>query len=161
MTRRVDTLTAQDFAEYPVWRYTDTDEPDETYLSPVREWPVETVDNCLVGCAVRLASGCELQGFVRSLDLTSPHHNAHFLALSVFRSDGAVFHLARYHDLDAHEHGPASLADFLGLPLAAVFPISFDASHAVAAHAELARGSITAEPAQRLTRAELIALAVP
>ena len=96
-----------------------------------------------------------------NIDPTNPRLTEHFLTVSVFRSDGALFHLARYHDLDAIERGPAALAAFLGLSLKAVFPLSYDVSAIVTGLPEVVRGTITSEPRERLTRAEVIALAVP
>jgi hypothetical protein len=69
--------------------------------------------------------------------------------------------MARYHDFDAKTHGPRSLAKFLRLPLSSVFPISYDISaHCVGDRVALV-GTIEARPKERLTRAQIIALAVP
>lgn len=102
-----------------------------------------------------------MTGFLGNLDPTNSCLTEHFLTLSIFRSDGTLFNLARYHDFDAEERGPAALAAFLGLPLDAVFPISYDLTCVVAGPLESLRGTITAEPRERLTGAEIIALAVP
>jgi len=161
MKRPADSLTEEDFAESPVWRFTNSDSPDETQVTPVRRLPVKRVDGCIVGCQIHLANRTVLRGFLGNLDTTSARLTEHFLSLSVFRSDGAVFHLARYHDFDATERSPIALAAFLGLPLEAVFPITYDVSSSVIGSSAVVRGVITAEPRERLTRAEVIALAVP
>ena len=109
---------------------------------------------------IRLANGTVLTGVLGNLELDDPHSTQHFLTLSVFRPDGAQFDLARYHDVDASEHGPAALAAFLGLPLEAVFPITYDVSSIVASPPDALRGTIPAEPRERLTKPQLIALAV-
>ena len=59
------------------------------------------------------------------------------------------------------ERGPDALARFLGLPLAEVFPIAYDVSAIVQGAQDSVQGHVLAEPRVRLTRAELIALAVP
>ena len=71
------------------------------------------------------------------------------------------FDLARYHDPDYERRGPRAAADFLGLPLGAVFPISYDISHLALGSRNCLIGQIPAELGERLTRAELIAMAVP
>ena len=158
--RPVDSLTAADFNMFPVWRFTDSDTPDETYMTPVRRLPARRLDGCILATPIRLANGTVLTGVLGNLDPASPRLNQHFLELSVFRSDGEQFYLARYHDFDAVERGPAALAAFLGLPLDAVFPIAYDVSSVVAGPPESLCCTITAEPRERLSRAELIALAI-
>ena len=159
--RAVDSLTAADFSLFPVWRFTGSDTPDETYMTPVRRLPAHRLDGCLVAAPITLANGTVLTGVLGNLDLANPRLNQHFLTLSVFRPDGAQFYLARYHDFDVAERGPDVLAVFLGLPLDAVFPITYDVSSFVAGPPESLRGTITAQPRERLSRAEVIALAVP
>jgi len=160
MKRRVDSLTPEDIARFPVWRFTDDDTPDETYVSPVQPVPVSQVTGCIVGVPIRLANGTILPGVLGNLDPAQPRLTEHFLTLSVFRSDGAQFHLARYHDFDVAERGPSALASFLGLPIDEVFPITYDASSILAGPTDSLRGSIPVEPQERLTRSEIIALAV-
>lgn len=159
--RPVDSLAAADFSMFPVWRFTGSDTPSETYMMPVRRLPTRRLDGCIVASPIRLANGTVLTGVLGNLDTANPRLNQHFLTLSVFRPDGAQFYLARYHDFDAAERGPDALAAFLGLSLEAVFPINYDVSSIVIGQAESLRGTITAEPRERLTRAEVIALAVP
>jgi len=159
--RPVDSLTAEDFGKFPVWQFVAADTPDETYVKPVRQLPTKQLDGCIVGCQLRLANGTKLPGFLGNLDVTNSRLTQHFLTLSAFGPSGTVFHLARYHDIDSIKHGPAAFAAFLGLPLQAVFPITYDVSDNVVGPANLIRGLITPEPQERLSRAEIIALAVP
>ena len=161
MTRPVDSLTEMDYAESPVWRFTGSDTPDETHVKPVRRLPVRRLGGCLVGIPIHLANGTVLTGVIGNFDPDTPRLTEHFLTLSVFRPDGVLFHLARYHDYDAAKQGPAKLAKFLSLPVDAVFPISYDLSGIVAGSPDVLRGTVSAEPRERLTRAEIIALAVP
>ena len=161
MKRAVQSLTPEDFAKYRVWRFTGSDTPDETYVTPVRQLPVARLTACIIGGPIHLANRTVLTGLLGNLDPSNPRFTEHFLTLSVFRSDGAIFHLARYHDLDATKRGPSALAAFLGYPLDALFPITYDISSVVAGPSTALRGSISAEPRVRLTRSEIIALAVP
>jgi hypothetical protein len=159
--RPINSLTAKDFAQYPVWRFCDDDSPDETHVEPERQFPVERTDGCIVGCHIRLANQGMLAGFLGNLDITNRRLTEHFLTLSVFRQDGVIFHLARYHDFDADQRGPEALAVFLGLPIQAVFPITYEVSGKALVSSDIIHGIIVAEPKEKLTRAELIALAVP
>ena len=83
----------------------------------------------------------------------------HFLSLSV-PSQGEWFHLARYHDSDYAENGPVALAQLLGLTVAEVFPITYDLTSYVSGEASALKGTILAEPRERLSRDEIISLAV-
>lgn len=159
--RSVDSLTREDFIASPVWRFTHSRSSTVVEVAPVRRLPVKQATGYVVGCSLRLANRTVLSGFLGNLDTSNVRLTQHVLTVSVFREDGAVFHLARYHDFDATERGPLALASFLGLPLEAVFPIEYDVGKAIAGPAEILRGAIPAEPKERLSRAEVIALAVP
>ena len=157
----IESLAREDYVKSPVWRFTKSRAEDEMHVRPVRRLPVSRLGDCVAGIPVHLANGTELLGVIGHFDPVNPRLNEHFLSLSLFRADGRLFHLARYHDFDAAERGPAQLADFLSLPVEVVFPISYDLSGIVAGSPETLRGQIAAEPRERLTRAEVIALAVP
>jgi hypothetical protein len=161
MKHPVDHLTAEDFAKFPVWRFTGSDVPDEPYVTPVRRLPVKRLSGCIVGCPIHLANEMVLTGSLGNIDTTNARLTEHFLTLSVYRSDGSLFHLARYHDFDVSERGPVALTAFLGLSLEDVFPISYDVSSIVTGPPEVVRGTITAGPRERLARAQIIELAVP
>jgi hypothetical protein len=89
-----------------------------------------------------------------------PRSTEHFLTLSVERS-GRWFFLPRYHDFDYGERGPEALARFLSLSPDDVFPIAYDLSPYVEGGDPAAlSGTITKEPREKLTRAELIAMAL-
>ena len=57
--------------------------------------------------------------------------------------------------------GPQALARFLGFPVDDVFPISYGVRKCVKGHPAALAGSILREPRVRLTRAEIIGMAVP
>ena len=69
--------------------------------------------------------------------------------------------LSRYFDVDYSENGPEALARFLGLDVDEVFPISYDITRYADGNRASLVGSILKEPREKLTRAQLIALAVP
>lgn len=157
----IDSLTEDDFAKYPIWRFTNSDSPDETCVTPVRRFPVSKLQNCIVGCPIRLADETVLTGILGNLDLADAKLTEHFLTLSVFHPNGKLFHMARYHDFDAAKRGPAALAKFLGIKLKSVFPITYDISKLAIGSAKSLCGTLTAKPRKRLTRYQIIALAVP
>jgi hypothetical protein len=142
-----------------VWEFVNDDQPDETYVRPVREVPVESLASRIAATEVVLHNGRRVWAVLGNVDLTAPRLNRHFLTLSLY-IDNAWFHLARYHDFDVEERGPAALASRLGMPLSEVFPIQYDLSQVAVGDADVVRGTVPTEPAERLSRAELISLAV-
>ena len=158
--KNVEALTVADLKSFPVWEFVNDDEKGETAVRPVRRTPVSTLDGRLVGSMVRLANDAEVWALIGNVDASDPRSTQHFLTLTVFR-DGRWFDLARYHDVDAHRRGPQALAEFLGLPIDQVFPISYDLSRLSKGDPAALIGTIEKEPRERLTRDQLIALAVP
>jgi hypothetical protein len=69
--------------------------------------------------------------------------------------------LARYHDFDYSERGPRALAEFLGLDLSQVFPITYDLREYAVGDPLALAGTIVANPVDQLSRSEIIALAIP
>jgi hypothetical protein len=155
----VDALTVADLKAFPVWEFVNDDEKGEMAVRPVRT-PVSNLDGRLVGLQVRLANDAEVWALIGNVETNDPRQTEHFLTLSVFR-DGQSFTLARYHDIGAERSGPQALADFLGLPIDKVFPISYDLGRFSKGDPAALTGRIEKEPRERLTRAELIKLAVP
>jgi hypothetical protein len=154
-------LTPADLREHPVWRFTGSDQPSETSVRPLKKLPVKSLTGSLVGCEIRLACGKKVMALLGNLDVEKARLTEHFLTLSVYRDDGKVFDMARYHDVDARERGPDALAAFLKMKKDEVFPIVWDARHLVAGAPSALCGVIEASPKEQLTRAEIIALAVP
>lgn len=156
-------ITPEDLVRHPVWEFVNDDEDlagDETWMRPVRTLPVDHLANRIVGGDVRLANGDTRFGIVGNLSLSDPQANEHFATLTLFEADGRSFDLARYHDVDAGRRGPDALARFLGLPMADVFPIAYDLTGAADGDPRCLRGQICADPAQRLSGDELVALAL-
>lgn len=154
-------LTSADLREHPVWRFTGSDEPSETSVRPVWKLPVKSLVGSLVGCEVRLAGGKKMMALLGNLDVEQARLTEHFLTLSVYREDGEIFDLARYHDPDSSERGPDAMAAFLGMRKEEIFPIAWDVRHLVVGGPGALSGLIEATPRERLTRAQIIALAVP
>ena len=157
----VDELTPDDFKAFTVWEFTNSDEDiDETVMRPVKSRRVRSLANRIVGVRVKLANGSERRAIIGNVHLRDPQHTKHILSLTVFDRRRS-FTLARYHDFYARTHGPRALAKFLRLPLSSVFPISYDISEHCLGERSVLVGTIEARPKERLTRAQIIALAVP
>jgi hypothetical protein len=156
--KSIEDLTAEDLDRHPIWAFVN-DDTNELLVQPVTNIPVGDLTGRVVGAHVRLACGRRVRAVLGNVDLSNPRLTQHFLTLSL-ECDGRWFHLARYHDPDRDRHGPDALARFLGLGLSEVFPIEYD----VRPHADgtpgAAFGTISAEPSEKLSRAEIIALAV-
>jgi hypothetical protein len=157
----VTKLTPADFRSHPVWKYSDSDEPSETTVEPVKKLPVKSLAGALAGAEVTLACGKKAAAFLGNIEVGQPKSTEHFLTLSMFGVRGEIFHLSRYHDVDYARRGPDVLAAFLKMKKEEVFPISWDVRHLVSGAPAAAHGEILSEPRERLSRAHLIALAVP
>ena len=156
----VTALTPDDLSRFPVWEYDNGGEPlpgrDETWVVPVPQLPVTSLSNRVVGVSFR--SGCrKWAGRLGNVELNDPRSTREFAVISVWR-DGTWFHLARYFDVDFERRGPEHLAEHLGLPVGEVFPLQYDLAGVAAGHPEVVEGRIEAEPAERLTDAERMAL---
>lgn len=158
--KRVEDLNEADLAAHPVWQYVNSDERGETLVRPIKKMPVKNMTGKEVASRVTLANGSTPWALIGNIDVTNPRLTEHFLTLSILR-DGQWFTMARYHDFDAAERGPDALAEFCGLKLADVFPICYDISHVTLGESSVLVGKIEKEPRERLTRAQIIALAVP
>lgn len=157
--KQIGSLRPEDFARFGVWEYKPGPGGDETWVKPVRATLVSTLDGRVVAARVVLANGEARWALIGNVSLDNPRLTKHFLSLSI-EDGGRWFHLARHHDRDYAERGPQALATFLGIPLDRVFPIAYDISARVGVESTVTKGRITAEPDDRLTRAEVIALAV-
>jgi hypothetical protein len=143
-----------------VWEFVSNDEPDETHVHPVDRLPVTSLESRIIGVEIQLAGGRRVWALLGNLDVHDARRTQHFLTISVFAQD-AWFHLARYHDVDREERGPTRFAQELGLRVDEVFPIRYDIGAWVTAPADSVVGRVEAEPLDRLSRTELIRLAVP
>lgn len=157
--KRIDSLSVSDLEASSVWRYSARAGSDETYVVPVRRIPVESLSGKVVGTQVRLANGALQWALLGNVDARNVRLTEHFLTLSLL-SRATWFTLSRYHDFDYPQRGPAGLAEFLGLPIDEIFPISYDIRAFANGEAAALMGRIEAVPRERLSRAEIIALAV-
>ena len=158
--KSINSLTAEDLRSHPVWQYVSDEASDETSVRPVKRIPVANLTGKVLGVQVLLANGSRAWALLGNVDPTNPRLAHHFPTFSVER-DGRWFHLARYHDYDRDQRGPEKLAGFLGLSVEDVFPISYDARHCAKGDSSALIGTILDEPVEKLTRAEIIGLAVP
>lgn len=158
--KKVDSLQVADLQAHPVWQYTNREGSDETFVRPVKRVPIVSLSGKVIGTQVVLANGRRAWALIGNVDPTNARLTEHFITLSL-EHKGRWFTLSRYHDFDYAENGPEALSRFLGLPIDDVFPIAYDIQeHAKGAAAALA-GQIRREPRERLSRAEIIAMAVP
>jgi hypothetical protein len=158
--KRAEDLRASDVEAFPVWEFVNNDEIGETVVRPVKTIPVQNLRGRLVSTQVRLACGKTVLAQLGNIDSNNPKSTKHFLQLIAFHS-GKTFIMARYHDFDWNRQGPQAVADFLGMRVEEVFPISYDVSRFSTGDPAALAGKIEAEPRERLTRAQIIALAVP
>lgn len=158
-SRQITEIPTEELLATGVWRWSPHD--DDSGLVPAKRVPVSNSAGCLFATQVVLADSSRNVAIIGNLDATNVELNAHFLTISLLVPDGHWFHLARYHDLNADEHGPAALARALGHPVDQVFPIRYDVRRLMRGNDSCTQGSVTAEPSRRLSRAEIIALAVP
>jgi hypothetical protein len=156
----VESLTVADLEANPVWQYTNSDGGGETFVRPVKKVPVKSLTSKVIGARVRLANGSQVWALIENLDVANPRFTEHFLTLSIERG-GKWFPLARYHDHDFTVRGPEALARFLGLRVDDVFPISVDVRRYAQGNPTALAASVPEEPREKLTRAEIIAMAVP
>lgn len=153
-------LTLDDVKRFPVWEYVHDDTAgDETFVRPVEVLPVDDLRGRVVGLRVRLANGTLRDALVGNFDCRNSNMNAHFATLSIY-TDGKWVPLARYHDFDYDTAGPQSLSAALSLSLSDVFPIGYDLTPYVDGDRLCLVGVVDATPEDKLTRAELIALAM-
>jgi len=159
LTKPVELLSPCELNKYPVWQYLNSDQSGETLVRAVKRIPVSNLGNKVVGDYVTLANGSKLLALLGNIDVNNPQLTEHFLTISVWQAD-QWFSLSRYHDFDYAEHGPNALARFLNLDIDDIFPISFDIRRFVSGNDAVLVGKILKEPRERLTRAEIIALAI-
>lgn len=153
----IETLVTADLEACPVWEFS---KAGESTVRPIQEFPVRSLTAKVVATQVCLANGKRIWSLLGNVDTGNATLTEHFLTLSVLK-DNSWFTLARYHDFDYAERGPEQLALFLSIPLDEVFPISYDIARFVKGDPKALSGMIAKEPREKLTRAEIIALAVP
>jgi hypothetical protein len=155
----VDALSVTDLQQCPVWRFADGKGADETFVEPVSEIPVTDLAGMIVGSLVTLNNGRRIWGTLGNITVDSEIQTKHLITISVTNS-AKWFTLARYHDFDFKDMGPAAMARFLEMTVRDIFPISYDIRDCAIGEPAALAGSIPELPQERLTRAELIALSI-
>ena len=156
----IASLTIGDLRAFPVWQFTSRESADEPFVRPVKSLPVTSLIGKVIGTQITLANGKCAWAIIGNVDPKNPRMTEHFLTLSIERN-GHWFMLARYHDPDYDESGPEALAQFLGLAVDDVFPISYDIRSVAKGEEAAMLGIVQKRPQERLSRSELIAMAVP
>jgi len=153
----VAALTPHDLLRHPLWRFANRDEIDVTAVEPVAG-PVTSLRGFVIGTQVHLINGFRRWALIGNVDHNDPLTIEHFLTLSLWHC-GKWLHLARYHDFaDDTVLGPLGFCKALEVAPEHVFPISFDLQgHVIES---ILKGAIVPDPRERLSRAELIRLAV-
>ena len=154
-------MKPHDMRLHPVWEFVQSEEfEDETNVLPVDSLPVGNLDNRIVGTKVRLANGDIVWAMLGNIDLADPERNEQFRTLSIF-NNGRWVSLARYHDYDYDDRGPAAFSRSMGLSVEDVFPIVYDIRHCCVGNESVVVDAFEAEPKRKLTRDELISLSLP
>jgi hypothetical protein len=161
--KELKNLDVEDFERFPVWEFkagtVNDDEYLEPSLAPVTDYPISDLRNRLVGCRIQLRNSKLCWAILGNVSLHDAHATGHFLTLSV-EHNGQRYDLARYHDVNYEERGPAGLARFFGLPISAVVPMTYEISAIVAGGSEVTTGYINASPTEILSDDELVDLAL-
>lgn len=160
VVKPISSIAVIDLLANPVWEFTNKDGADETFVRAVKRIPVNDLTGKLVGTQVRLAKGNQVWALIGNVDVKSARMTEHFLTLSI-EANGEWFSLARYHDFDHAERGPEALARFLHLRVEEVFPIAFDIRSYARGDPQALCSTVQQAPRERLSRAEIIAMAVP
>jgi hypothetical protein len=157
--KKAEDLKVADFEKAPVWEFVNDDELGETVMVPTKKLPVESLAGRLIGTMVQLANGDVVWGLLGNIDPESPKHTEIFIHLSIAKG-AKWFHSARYWDFDDSTNGPELLANFLGLKVDDVFPISYDVTKYAKGNASALAGKILKEPKEKLSRTDIIKMAV-
>ena len=155
--RPIEGLTVSDIERHGVWAHI-ANRPG--FVRPVSTTPVKNLNGKLFAAHVKTRSGREFWALIGMLDAEDSVKNELFKQLSVYNGE-AWFQLSRYFDWDYEKSGPQALASFLRMPLAEVFPIEYDLSSWIEAEDFVLKGKFLEQPEKHLSRAEIIALAVP
>jgi hypothetical protein len=159
--RPIESLSVEDTKANPVWEFVDDEEGrDESWVRPAENPPFKDLNRRVAAAIVQFANGSSAWALIGNIDTCNPRYTEHFLTLSIER-EGSWFNLARYFDHDYQKRGPAALATFLQSQVDDIFPIRFDLRHCAIGDAASLIGSVQEEPKERLTRGELLKMAVP
>jgi hypothetical protein len=127
LEKSISDITISDIKKYPVWEYIsdEANYPDESWIKPVKKYPVETLENRIIGLQVTIANGQKLWAIIENIDFSNDEITKHCISLDLFYNDDWI-PLARYYDINYNKYGPQQLADTIGLPIDEVFPIRYE-----------------------------------
>jgi hypothetical protein len=145
--------------KFPVWTFINNDLKGETLVKSVKRIPVKSLAGKVVGAKVTLADGTKVWTIIGNVDGNNSALTEHFLSIS-FYNDTKWFHLSRYHDFDYQDNGPLALCEFLGKGIDEIFPISYDLRPYAVGDEKALFGKVLKEPEIKLSRAEIISLAL-
>jgi hypothetical protein len=154
--RRTEDLAPADLAECPVWEYLNY---ADTQVTPVYDIPVSSLIKRIVGTELRLHNGTRRYGILTNVRLNNFRQHEQGLCVWV-EKNGKWFELARYHDSDYEKRSHAKLAQFLGLSMDEVYPITYDIAGIATGLSEVIRGVLLPEPRERLSLEQLTKLAL-
>jgi len=150
-----------------VWEYdlpAMTPDHERPMVKPVLDaLPVKWLNSDrLVATTLTLANGSTHLGLLHNVSLHHPAATDQFLAVTIFRDDGQRFTCFRgrrqvmEHVLPStmarilDNRTPAGLAEFLGLRVDEIFPITYDLSAVAVGNPSVIRGTIPVHPKQTL-----------
>lgn len=153
----VSKITPEHFERHPVWTFQGSGNEDTT-VRPMEGVPVAELGSSLVGATVTFSGGKQVFAMFGNVLPRNPRGTKHLMTVSFSLPSGKWFHLARYHDPTRKIFGPEMLAVAFKLPVDRIFPIAYDLTPFVVGDPQALKGTIVAEPDERLTRAEALAL---
>jgi hypothetical protein len=160
IVKPVEFLTIDDLEKYSVWKFVNDDLKGETLVKSVKRTPVKSLTGKVIGLKVTLADNSKAWAIIGNVDVNNPVLTKHFLSISLY-NNLKWFHLSRYHDFDYKKNGPVALGKFLLKAVDQIFPISYDLRPYSGGDEKALVGKILKEPEVKLSRVEIIALAVP
>ncbi len=147
-------LNRQDFNRHPVWEFQVGSEwlpwRDETWLSPVKRLPVESLDNRLVGTILKLANGQAVRGTLGNISLRNARATRQFIDVEISHN-GKSYQLQRAAAPMTPYLNAQGLAEALRLRIEQVFPITYDLSDVAVGDPKIIKGSIEAELPENLS----------
>jgi hypothetical protein len=158
--KNIEALRITDLRKFAVWEFVNDERPNRILVRPVKRTSVSHLRGRVIGTQVRLANGMSIWALLGNVDARNATLNQHLLTISVL-CNNHWFTMARYHDIDRERRGAAEIAKFLGLAIDQVFPITYDLRTICKGLSSALVGKIDKEPTEKLTRAQIIALAVP
>jgi hypothetical protein len=151
--KTIEQLRPADFEQWPVWTFEGSGNED-ILLRPVTKTPVTDLGGSIVGTFVKLANGSNVFATFGNVYPEDPRATRHLITPSFAMPNGKWFNLARYFEPTVRLFGPKNLAEALGLTVEEVFPIEYDLRPFVVGQEEVLKGTILAEPLERLSPEE-------